>query len=90
MQIIQETVTEQMEQNALVRMSQSLGVVKEWLEEIRSSLAVVVGGQELFFGSVLNLTQEMGQAFTLIVYNDFGLPVNALSLSGPLFTQTLP
>ena len=72
-------MTKQMEQNTLVCMSRSLGVVEERLEEIGSSLAVVAGGQELFFGSILNLTWEMGQAFALIVYDDFGLPVNASS-----------
>ena len=68
-----------MEQNALVQMSQQLGVVKEQLKEIGSSLVVVAGGQELFFGSTLNLTQETGQAFAPIMYDDFGLPVDMLS-----------
>ena len=72
-------MTEQIEQNTLVWMSQSLRVVEERLKEIGSSLAVVAGGQELFFGSVLNLTQEMGQAFAPIVYDDFGLPVDISS-----------
>ena len=68
-----------MEQNALVWMSQQLGVVKEWLREIRSSLAVAAGGQELFFGSALNLTWVMGQAFVPIMYDNFRLPVNIWS-----------
>ena len=57
-------------------MSWQLGGVEERLEEIRSSLAVVAGGQELFFRSALNLTWRMGQAFVPIMYNDFGLPIN--------------
>ena len=65
-------VTKQMERNALIRMSRQLG-------EIGSSLAVVVGSQELFFRSTLNLTQVMGQAFVPIVYNNFGLPVDVSS-----------
>ena len=39
----------------------------------------MAGGQELFFGSVLNLTWEIGQAFAPIVYNDFRLPVDVSS-----------
>ena len=64
-----------LEQNTLVQMSQQLKGVKGWLEEIGSSLAVVTGGQELFFRSTLNLTQRMGQAFMPIVYDNFGLPI---------------
>ena len=60
-------------------MSWQLGGVEERLEEIRSSLAVVAGSQELFFRSALNLTQRMGQAFMPIMYNNFGLPVNMSS-----------
>ena len=59
-------------------MSRQLGGVEERLEEIRSSLAVVAGGQELCFGSILNLTQRMGQAFMPIMYDDFGLPIKEL------------
>ena len=69
-----------MEWNTLIQMSRQLGVVKERLEEIGSSLAVVAGSQELFFRSTLNLTQAMGQAFVPIVYDDFRLPVNTSSL----------
>ena len=40
----------------------------------------MAGGQELFFGSALNLTQRMGQAFVPIMYGDFGLPIEELPL----------
>ena len=78
-QIIWETVIESLEQNALVQMSRQLRGVEERLKEIGSSLAVVAGSQELFFGSALNLTQRMGQAFVPIVYDNFGLPVDVSS-----------
>ena len=78
-QIIRETVIESLERNALVRMAQQLKGVEGRLVEIRSSLEVIAGGQELFFRSTLNLTRRMGQAFMPIMYSDFGLPIEELS-----------
>ena len=60
-------------------MAQQLEGVKGRLVEIGSSLEVIAGSQELFFGSTLDLTQRMGQAFVPIVYNNFGLPIEELS-----------
>ena len=73
--IIWETVIVSLEQNALVQMSCQLEGVEGRLGEIGSSLAVLAGNQELFFGSTLNLTWRMGQAFMSIVYDDFRLPI---------------
>ena len=72
------TMFADVECNALVWMSQQLKGVEGRLKEIGSSLVVVAGGQELFFGSALNLTWRMGQAFMPIMYDNFRLPVKEL------------